>query len=927
MYQDNNFYNLVSKIDVYLEKPEVDSLDSIIKLFSKKGIEKYFWYALCNQESLEHTIWFNLLNENNMFNIDNSKEIENINERNFIAYWKPLDYLEKISLNLKDIYNQNLLKKIIDKLIFTYYSLSKAGYIIHGHIFWITFKILSNLDAKYLSLSHINFLRFVLSKNDKTLISGDLGGKFFDKIFETNNRKIIKSFFDLILSFEFDKSESREFKSLVESYWLRELVRDKVSFIPSDYAIDILEISLKKIRNILKHDKHAFNTIWFPSIEKSSQQRYGASDISKVCLDLARDLLKKIESKSIYEKVKFLIESEDVIFKRLAIHTINYHYEQYKEIFWNIKYNPINESELYHEIFKLFENHKDDFSNEEAEKIIEWNNNQDFEYLKKLDSYDKYKDNWINSDKRKILYALKDSIKHQIFKKEFEKYDSMLEYSNEYPEFDSHSESFSWIGDKSPFTSAEILEMNFEKLIKEINEFKESDKFGDIPNQMGFGREIEKTITENYEKFINNLTLFLNIPIDYQHYILRALNSNIKNFSNKELNLYIDYFEKLINEFKFNGERNPLVYEFSEFISKISSSEANVQLNKEMSKIIINIFEIVKEKIKYYSPVDSNRSDILNSNEGQFYTSVIIFSLKIARDKLNEDEELRWNSKLKEIIENDLNNKESFQLFEVIGRYLPNLFYLDEDWIKDKLKYLFMEEFDIYVESAFVGYFSNHTVYLKIFEELNNIGVIEKALNQTFEEKTNNKIVEFICFAFISDRNHELINKIIDDGNYKQKQKLIQFFQNRGNGKDIDVEKHIIPLWNRLLIKLNKEEFKSLYFELLQWTNTIKNIDKEVHDLIIKTINEVESFPMYHNDILRNIYKLAESNLEKVTEILILLLNKFDFYLYENEKMISTVESIYKLGLMEDANEIVNILGEKGNYSFKALYIKYNSLN
>ena len=208
-----------------------------------------------------------------------------------------------------------------------------------------------------------------------------------NKVFETNNRKIIKSFFDLILSFEFDKSESREFKSLVESYWLRELVRDKVSFIPSDYAIDILEISLKKIRNILKHDKHAFNTIWFPSIEKSSQQRYGASDISKVCLDLARDLLKKIESKSIYEKVKFLIESEDVIFKRLAIHTINYHYEQYKEIFWNIKYNPINESELYHEIFKLFENHKDDFSNEEAKKIIEWNNNQDFEYLKKFHNH------------------------------------------------------------------------------------------------------------------------------------------------------------------------------------------------------------------------------------------------------------------------------------------------------------------------------------------------------------------------------------------------------------------------------------------------------------------------------------------------------------------------------------------------------------
>lgn len=54
--------------------------------------------------------------------------------------------------------------------------------------------------------------------------------------------------------------------------------------------------------------------------------------------------------------------------------------------------------------------------------------------------------------------------------------------------------------------------------------------------------------------------------------------------------------------------------------------------------------------------------------------------------------------------------------------------------------------------------------------------------------------------------------------------------------KDIDIEKHIIPLWNKLLVSLNKKEFKPLHFELLQWINTIKTIDEEVNDLIIKTI-------------------------------------------------------------------------------------------
>ena len=82
---------------------------------------------------------------------------------------------------------------------------------------------------------------------------------------------------------------------------------------------------------------------------------------------------------------------------------------------------------------------------------------------------------------------------------------------------------------------------------------------------------------------------------------------------------------------------------------------------------------------------------------------------------------------------------------------------------------------------------------------------------------------------------------------------------------------------------------------------------------------------MYNTDVIRNIYKLAEVNLKETSKILILLLKKFDIYIYQNEKMIYIIESIYKSDLSKDANEIVNILGEKGNYSFKELYIKYNS--
>ncbi len=67
----NNFYDLVFEIDTYLKTPDINSLNNITKLFSHKGIKKYFWNALCNNESTEHDKRFKLLTENDMFNIIN----------------------------------------------------------------------------------------------------------------------------------------------------------------------------------------------------------------------------------------------------------------------------------------------------------------------------------------------------------------------------------------------------------------------------------------------------------------------------------------------------------------------------------------------------------------------------------------------------------------------------------------------------------------------------------------------------------------------------------------------------------------------------------------------------------------------------------------------------------------------------------------
>ncbi len=56
----------------------------------------------------------------------------------------------------------------------------------------------------------------------------------------------------------------------------------------------------------------------------------------------------------IKDDVKNLLYEEHSIFKRIAIHIINHHYKDLKDLFWNWEIdNPLNEKFLKHELYEL----------------------------------------------------------------------------------------------------------------------------------------------------------------------------------------------------------------------------------------------------------------------------------------------------------------------------------------------------------------------------------------------------------------------------------------------------------------------------------------------------------------------------------------------------------------------------------------------
>ncbi|RXJ98674.1 hypothetical protein CRV02_13060 [Arcobacter sp. CECT 8989] len=914
----SNFYEIVYEVDKYLANPIQNSLNEILKLFPQTGIKRYFWRELITNDKLNHAKWFNILVDNNLFSLKTSKETEIIHSKQYINYWQEIEYLEKICNNYLNKQNAKILNDIVNNLIEEYYDLIKEGYELHEHIYWITFKIFAHNKVEYLNIKHLEFIEFILERNDKTLISADLKSEFHDKVFETKNVEFITRYFELLFSFTY---KDDEFTSLVELYWLEELTKEIASIIPVEYQQLVLKIVLDKIENIINIKKFSFDSFLIPSIEPSTQERYSSSKVSKVLIDFTRDLLESMDAQLISMNIKKMLTEGYDIHKRLAIHIINYKYEELKNIFWSIDYNPIDNSELNHELFMLFKNHVNEFSIKESERIIEWNETQDLEYLKE---YDNYK-NLINKDKRKILYAFKNAHEDNILKKDFEKYNNALDFDEEHPEFNSYFSGFTERGSKSPYSIEEISNMEISELVKEIKSFKEKESTSfNNPTISGFASEIKLDIEENYVKYIDNLDFLVNIPSNYHYYILSGLNSKIYSYTKEELNLYIEYIKKVISLKEVDNKYNELVAVFEDFIRKISSTEKVVKLDKEQVNVIITIFKDLRNKIQYYSSGNEKKSDILNSNEGQFYTSIIVFSLKVARDKLHDTNAVIWHNELKQIILEDLEIKKSFHLFEVMGRYLPNIYYLDKEWIENKLEDLFIKSSDIYRSSLYKGYLSNPTVYLDIYTDIKDIGAFEFMLNMDFEiDNLNKKVIELICIAFITDHDNDLIYDIVKDGKTEQKKLIIDFFKSNRN-ESVDIEKHLIPLWKEFLNSLDKKE-TDLYIGLFSWMNKLKTINNDTYKLILETIEKIDSFPkQYTYEIARKIFDFIPENTKKIAIILIELLKKFDISFYQTAKLIESIEKIYKEGLIEEGNEISNLIGQNGNYALKEVYIKYN---
>jgi hypothetical protein len=466
------------------------------------------------------------------------------------------------------------------------------------------------------------------------------------------------------------------------------------------------------------------------------------------------------------------------IFKRIVLFCVNSKWEEYNALFKSFicscpdaLSNPVWEVEMQ----DVLRTHSKKFDRELLEKIKELIENVPRYYLEQGEKYVAY---W----KYKWLSPLREV--NDEFASSYNKAKQQAEIKEDKPYEVQRSTVVSWGGHKSPLTMQEILSMPIDELVEFLVKFNgPAGRWGGMhegkPDKEGLAEMLRSAAKENAKKFTDSLDLFIKQGLYlYVNAILRgfweALRSEQSLPWDKILGFSKEYLGQawFIDEaFEAQGEdrgdfRGKYVWVIDAIVDLIKESNRNDRLIIEPDQFVL-VDEIFEISLKYVQGELTPKIDhdaityAMNTTLGRVIESYIDFSLRVARVTGNRG--ANWGTNKYEPL-----LKKGIEAYTWLGRYLPNIKYLDEKYVKgdkasegkitelsklapDDTKWRqFMEGylFGAYVYDDIYGLMRQH--YIKAIE------------NNVFEEKIDERLVQHIALGYL--RGFESLNKINDDG-------------------------------------------------------------------------------------------------------------------------------------------------------------------
>jgi len=950
----SDFYKIALKIDELIISVNHDKkIYSYITLHDNYNLKHYFIYYL---NKLKNNInWLQPLYEINFLKSTNQKQpVLNIDKNYTTPFWDVLDYLNTISeQNHKENNNEitcTLINIIEDLINFPL----NANSFQNPRNDWMILKIIFNLPPEKLKIEFISYIEKAL-KNiyDTSLISGEIEQSILPRLISAQRKDLIIKLFEIILKYDYTKSQHRKIKPIMETYWLLESINKNKTKLAELCGLEIADLAEKTIKKIITNDQYIYG-IRFLGKPRGDYMNHFEWIIVYLLEDM---LMLTYDSQPENVKnniIKYLKEdTQPAIFKETALRIINKFYDNLNPIFWSA--------------WKTYLEEKSEVQ-DEAMIVIKENICKSQERIKDLIKWveDKELPEEIKTDKVKIasfrLHYLQmlekcenQDVKNIINKFKQECTGKLIPLHYDMPEV-------MW-GESSPLTTKEIMEMSNLDLYSYISKCNlQAEDFG-TPSKDGLANTFKNSIIENPVKFFNDLSPFSNLSLLFQNAIISGFEDAWR--KGKELG-WGNILEYIITILDFKNKKSAfwlenIIVKRANYKQWIISSitrtiEQGTEKNdaksipqEEMPKakgILLSLLEVAESHIfaedgTIYGGCLTGA--VINSPRGQIYESLITYSLYAARNNPQKNDIIaRWDEKIQNIftqrLERKIDPEPDFSL--ILGMYLPNINYLDKNWVKDNINIIFPVENEKHWEYTFIGYLSaGGTVYAEIYQLLKTNKLYEKAIKIDFKDKyANEKLVSHICIGYLwewddSNVENSLINKMLNNKNYNHFEEIIEFMWRMREKHLEKVKPKVISLWYMMLNILSTEEKSDKIKEIITyfncWLSLVDKIDNKISAWLIESVKYSQiagqrgKMGFFLNYLLQHVIKTPDL----VGKIYVEMLKAGSFVFYDKKDILSLVESLYDKKEKAYADEICNLYGERGDYFLKEIHVKNQEKN
>lgn len=860
-----------------------------------------------------------------------------------VPYWNILDALENMAVKNEENPSDevtNILAEIIDSII-TYRENGER--INNFRTDWKLLTTISHLPIQNIGSRHIAFIKDALLPSFGTsLLDHEIGSLFLPKLTKERAVSLIVELLDVILHYrKSDGKSSREYLSVMDQYYLKEILDKNKEGIADVCAIEAAKVAISKMRGILAEDKSQFNYIWIPAIEDHEQTHF-PDRYEYQLVHFLRDMLEAANPKEADAIVKDMLNDEHDIFKRLAFHLINHYYEDLSHLLWDISYNPLDSLTM-HEFYELFKAHCKKFDKEQIRKALEWIENQDLLMPEDIKNNPEKKASYEAYYKKEWLLALLDSDDPDV-KRRYDEYNEINDATYDHPGFHYWFSGVHTVVDVSPITEEEVKNKTNEELAEYINLYKEeAGILGADHTRVNLASSVRKFVSNDPVRFSHNLTPFLAVSRKYQYELLRGLEEAWRNNRDFEWNELLLFMEQLLEDESFwSEEKKEGQDDYNTWITDIIASliEEGTQNDKHAfssdllpvaERILILLLKNVRSDMRMISDLVTS---VLNSSKGKCFMAMINFSLRYARLHKGGKEE-RWISSIKSDFTKRLDKsiEPDIEFSTVIGWYLPQLNYLDEKWVKDNVNRIFDVDSGKHWEAAFTSHIvMTSTVYEEIYKLIRDNGHYEKALFYSFKDKNaSEKLVQTIVVGYLAgwDNLEEdgLINKLLASNNAGHLSNLVSFMWHFRDKEEKELRKKITPLWEKLIKKIepnvDKEEYRKIASDLGRWLCFVDSIDDDIYEWLrisVKFIGENWNSSFFIEYLLVHVTKTPE----KVGDLYLDMLNAGTYPEYKKEDIIAIVQALYDLKIRDTANRICNLYYSKGYEFLKETFEKNN---